>query len=73
MNSPWMSVLSGARWAGRVLVVGLVLVPVVIVTVASVPALVVLPFSRRRSAQAAGIVRQLVAWTRALLDGSRER
>ncbi|MFD4868617.1 hypothetical protein [Streptomyces sp. NPDC058412] len=49
------------------------LVPVVIVTLASVPALLVLPFSRRRATQASDIVRRLVGWTRSLLLGSRER
>ncbi|MEV7416297.1 dTMP kinase [Streptomyces sp. NPDC089919] len=73
MNAPWGSLLATARWAARVLIVGLALLPVLIVTAASVPALLVLPFSRRRSAQAAAIVRQLTAWTRALLAGSRER
>ncbi|MFD0374576.1 dTMP kinase [Streptomyces sp. NPDC127112] len=73
MNSPWISMVSGARWAARVLIVALALIPLVIVALASVPALVVLPFSRRRSTQAAAIVRQLGGWTRALLLGSRER
>ncbi|MFJ7159057.1 hypothetical protein ACIQUQ_29495 [Streptomyces sp. NPDC101118] len=73
MAVAWSSLVAGARWAGRVLIVALALVPVVIVTLASVPALAVLPFSRRRAAQAAGIVRQLGGWTRSLLLGSRER
>lgn len=73
MVTAWTSALSGARWAARVLIVGLALVPVVIVTVASVPALLALPFSRRRSTHAAAIVRQLIAWTRGLLVTSRER
>ncbi|MFF1412331.1 hypothetical protein ACFVX6_21605 [Streptomyces sp. NPDC058289] len=73
MATVWTSTIAGARWAARVLIVGLALVPVVIVTLASVPALLVLPFSRRRSAQATTIVRQLIAWTRGLLLTSRER
>lgn len=73
MVTLWTSAISGARWTARVLIVGLALVPVVIVTLASVPALLVLPFSRRRSAQATTIVGQLVAWTRGLLVTSRER
>lgn len=69
----WTSAVAGAGWAARVLIVGLALVPVVIVTLSSVPALLVLPFSRRRSAHATAIVRQLTAWTRGLLATSRER
>ncbi|MER6199933.1 hypothetical protein ABT234_21490 [Streptomyces sp. NPDC001586] len=56
-----------------IVALALALVPVVIVTLASVPALLVLPFSRRRATQASDIVRRLVGWTRSLLLGSRER
>ncbi|WP_411102896.1 hypothetical protein [Streptomyces sp. cmx-4-9] len=49
------------------------LVPVTLVTLASVPALLVLPFSRRRSGQATTIMQQLIVWTRGLLVTSRER
>ncbi|MGW6392875.1 hypothetical protein ACWFR1_20715 [Streptomyces sp. NPDC055103] len=43
------------------------------VTLAFVPALLVLPFRRERAAHAQAMVRQLSAWTRVLLLSSRER
>lgn len=65
--------LAAARWAQRVLIVLFALVPVLVVTVAFVPALLILPLLRSRTAHALTIVRQLTAWTRALLVSSRER
>ncbi|GAA2596907.1 hypothetical protein ACWCO0_17995 [Streptomyces tubercidicus] len=67
------SLLAQARWAQRVFVIAFALLPVLIVTLASVPALIILPFLRSRSAHALTMTRQLAAWTRALLISSRER
>ncbi|MFJ7069102.1 hypothetical protein [Streptomyces sp. NPDC101115] len=61
------------RWAQRALIVLVSTVPLLIVTLAFVPALLVLPFRRDRAAHAQAMVRQLTAWTRALLQSSRER
>ncbi|MFE5627486.1 hypothetical protein ACFQ8S_36150 [Streptomyces virginiae] len=47
--------------------------PVVIVTVACVPALVLLPFFPSAHHRAEVMVRQLTAWTRTLLVTSRGR
>ena len=58
--------------AQRTLIVLLSLLPVLVVTLACVPALLVLPFLRSRSGHALGIIRQLAAWTRSLLLSSRE-
>ncbi|MFF7643561.1 hypothetical protein [Streptomyces canus] len=65
--------LATARWAQRVLIVLFALVPVIVVTLAFAPALLVLPFHRSRTAHAVSMVRQLAAWTKALLLSSRER
>ncbi|MEU6986014.1 hypothetical protein ABZ946_21675 [Streptomyces sp. NPDC046324] len=61
------------RRAQRALIVAFALLPLLVVTLAFVPALLVLPFRRSRAAQTQAMVRQLTAWTRALLLSSRER
>ncbi|MER5706320.1 MULTISPECIES: hypothetical protein [Streptomyces] len=61
------------RWAQRALIVLVATLPLLLVTLAFVPALLVLPFRRERAAHAQAMVRQLSAWTRALLLSSRER
>ncbi|WP_306329325.1 hypothetical protein [Streptomyces venezuelae] len=61
------------RWAQRALIVLVATVPLLLVTLAFVPAFLVLPFRRERAAQAEAMVRQLSAWTRGLLLSSRER
>ncbi|MEU7027840.1 hypothetical protein AB0A60_14260 [Streptomyces sp. NPDC046275] len=61
------------HWAQRALVVLVSTVPLLLVTLAFLPALLVLPFRRDRAAHAQAMVRQLAAWTRALLLSSRER
>ena len=65
--------LAAARWVQRVLIVLFALVPVLVVTLAFVPALLVLPFCRSRTAHAVSMVRHLAVWTKALLLSSRER
>jgi hypothetical protein len=65
--------LAAARWAQRVLIVLFALIPVLVVTLAYVPALLVLPFVRSRAAQPLTMVRQLATWSRSLLVSSRER
>ncbi|MFC8012795.1 hypothetical protein [Streptomyces cinereoruber] len=61
------------RRAQRALIVLVATVPLLLVTLASLPALLVLPFRRERAAHAQAMVRQLSAWTRVLLLSSRER
>ncbi|WP_318212078.1 MULTISPECIES: hypothetical protein [unclassified Streptomyces] len=61
------------RWAQRALIVLVAILPLLLVTLAFVPALLVLPFRRERAAHADAMVRQLSAWTRVLLLSSRER
>ncbi|MFF0434521.1 hypothetical protein ACFYU9_20095 [Streptomyces sp. NPDC004327] len=61
------------RLAQRALVVLVSTLPLLLVTLALVPALLVLPFRRERAAHAQALVGQLSAWTRALLLSSRER
>ncbi|MEC4576211.1 hypothetical protein [Streptomyces virginiae] len=67
------ALLVPARWAQRSLIVLLALVPVVIVTAAFVPALVLLPFFPSAHRRAEVMVGQLTAWTRTLLVTSRGR
>ncbi|NUQ98073.1 MAG: hypothetical protein HOY79_16505 [Streptomyces sp.] len=75
MPTHWtgLRLLTPARWAQRVLIVLFALVPVLVVTLAFVPALLVLPFLRSRTTHVLTLIRQLTAWTRALLVSSRER
>ncbi|MFE0777162.1 hypothetical protein [Streptomyces sp. NPDC058861] len=61
------------RRAQRALIVLVATVPLLLVTLALLPALLVLPFRRERAAHAQAMVRQLSAWTRVLLLSSRER
>ncbi|MCB8905832.1 MULTISPECIES: hypothetical protein [unclassified Streptomyces] len=61
------------RWAQRALIVLVAILPLLLVTLAFLPALLVLPFRRERAAHADAMVRQLSAWTRVLLLSSRER
>ncbi|KOX31587.1 MULTISPECIES: hypothetical protein [unclassified Streptomyces] len=61
------------RWAQRALIVLVATVPLLLVTLAFLPALLVLPFRRGRAAHAQAMVRQLSTWTRVLPLSSRER
>ncbi|WP_432116657.1 hypothetical protein [Streptomyces sp. S1] len=61
------------RRAQRALIVLVATVPLLLVTLALLPALAVLPFRHERAAHAQAMVRQLSAWTRVLLLSSRER
>ncbi|GGR42884.1 hypothetical protein GCM10010497_52830 [Streptomyces cinereoruber] len=61
------------RRAQRALIVLVATVPLLLVTLAFLPALLVLPFRRERAAHAQAMVRQLSVWTRVLLLSSRER
>ncbi|RSS68666.1 hypothetical protein [Streptomyces sp. WAC06614] len=60
-----------ARWTQRVFLTLLALLPVLVVTTAFVPALLVLPFRRTRVADTQALVRQLTAWTREVLRAGR--
>jgi hypothetical protein len=54
----------------RTLVVALAITPLILASLASLPALVVLPFSATGAPRAAAITRQFVAWTTAILHGA---
>lgn len=71
--SSWSAVINGARWVQRALIVLLAQLPLFVVTLASVPALALLPFFPRHSVRAQAIVRQLISWTRTTLVSSRSR
>ncbi|MEU8029036.1 hypothetical protein [Streptomyces sp. NPDC049099] len=73
MHSSGTFLTAGARWVQRVLIVLFALVPLLVVTVASAPALMLLPFFPQHSARARGIVQQLIHWTRTALVSSRSR
>ncbi|MFZ3470946.1 hypothetical protein ACODT3_21900 [Streptomyces sp. 4.24] len=57
----------------RALIVLFALVPLTLVTLAFLPALLVLPFVPAARPRTEGMLRQLTAWSRAVLHGSRER
>lgn len=71
MAFPWRTLTAGARWIQRVLIVFLALLPLLVVTLAYVPALVLLPFVPTGAARVHGMVRQLSSWTRTTLLASR--
>jgi len=54
----------------RALIVGLTLVPVVLVTLASVPALIVMPFIPQGRMSVDAHIAKLAAWTTAILIGA---
>ncbi|GAB7033646.1 hypothetical protein AB0G35_04235 [Streptomyces sp. NPDC021749] len=55
----------------RALTAALLVLPLLLVTLASVPALVVLPFLPDGSRRADRIIRQLIIWTRSLAARGR--
>jgi hypothetical protein len=67
MPSPILRMLLGSQ---RTLVVALAITPLLLVALASLPALLFLPFSATGASRAAAITRQFVAWTTAILHGS---
>ncbi|MFF4254482.1 hypothetical protein ACFY1L_25085 [Streptomyces sp. NPDC001663] len=72
-SSSWSSVVTGARWAQRALIVLFALLPLFVVTLASIPALALLPFFPEHSPRARVIVQQLITWTRTTLVSSRNQ
>ncbi|WP_327289704.1 dTMP kinase [Streptomyces sp. NBC_01198] len=73
MLTPGTGLLGRARGVQQALLVALLLIPLLIVTMALVPALIVLPFLKSRGAQVRSLVNQLTTWTRALLTNSADR
>ncbi|MET9495084.1 hypothetical protein [Streptomyces sp. NPDC006552] len=73
MASPWTNLATGARWIQRVLIVLLALLPLLVVTLAYVPALALLPFFPAAGERTRDMVRQLTTWTRTALIASRNR
>ncbi|MGY0486121.1 hypothetical protein [Streptomyces sp. WG-D5] len=73
MASPWTALVAGARWTQRVLIVLFALLPLLVVTLAYVPALVLLPFFPAAGERIKAMVHQLIAWTRTALVASRNR
>jgi hypothetical protein len=68
-----IGLVTGARRAQRALIVLFALLPLLIVTLASVPALALLPFFAQHSTRARAIVQQLITWTRTTLVSSRNQ
>jgi hypothetical protein len=62
-------VLSSAKGTQRVLVVALTLIPLLLVTIGSLPAVAVLPFLPGGADRVQKLVDQLAAWTRIILKG----
>lgn len=73
MITPWIDLLAAFTWVQRALLVLLTLVPLVVVTLALVPALVILPFLPSRSDSLERLIRLLPLWSRGLLLASRGR
>lgn len=61
-----------SRAVQRVLLVALSLVPVIMVTVASLPALAILPFTADGARRSSDVLRQLASWTQRTLVASRK-
>ena len=57
--------------SSRAMIVGLALVPVVLVILASIPAMAVMPFTRNGWSRMAAHLSQLMTWTVAILVQSR--
>ncbi|WP_089102302.1 hypothetical protein [Streptomyces hyaluromycini] len=72
MTSSWAAAVMGSR-VQRTLIVLFALLPLCVVTLASVPALLLLPFFPTHSARAHAIVQQLITWTRTTLIFSRNQ
>lgn len=71
MSASWTTLVTGARWVPRVLVVFFALLPLLVVTLAYVPALALLPFFPGSATRTRDMVRQLITWTRTALVASR--
>jgi len=63
-------VLSSAKGTQRVLVVALALIPLLLVTIGSLPAVAVLPFLPGGADRVHKLVDQLAGWTRIILKGA---
>jgi hypothetical protein len=57
--------------ASRGLIVGLLLVPLLIVTASSIPALMILPFTREGTSRIETYMTLFITWTRTILTYSR--
>jgi hypothetical protein len=64
-----VQLLSSARGVQRVAVVALTLTPLLLVTIGSLPALIILPFLPGGEDRSRNIVAQLIIWTRTILKG----
>jgi hypothetical protein len=68
--SALVEMLTSARGIQRVLLVALTLVPLLLVTVSTLPALIILPFIPDGAQRADQLITQLIAWTRTILEGT---
>lgn len=57
--------------SSRVMIVGLALVPVTVVILASIPAFVVMPFTTKGWTRIDAYIARMIAWTAAILTQSR--
>jgi hypothetical protein len=60
-----------ATGSSRVMIVGLALVPVIVVILASVPAIVLMPFIPKGWTHIDAYIARMIAWTVAILSQSR--
>ncbi|MGD0609138.1 MAG: hypothetical protein ABSA53_36865 [Streptosporangiaceae bacterium] len=67
---PLVHVLSSAKGPQRVVVVALILIPLLLITISSLPAVAILPFLPGGVDRVLKIVAQLIAWTMAILSGA---
>lgn len=65
-----LQALSSVKGPQRVLLVALTLIPLVLVTLSTLPAFVVLPFVPGGIDRVRALTGQLIAWTRAILRGT---
>jgi hypothetical protein len=73
MISPPPIISPSQLGSSRALIVGLALIPLVIVTIASIPALIILPFTPRGWDRCEVHVGRMAAWTAEILAHSRFR
>jgi hypothetical protein len=65
-----VQMLSSAKGIQRVLLVALTLIPLLLVTIGTLPALIILPFLPGGVDRSGKLVAQLIIWTRTILKGA---
>jgi hypothetical protein len=65
-----VQMLSSAKGIQRVLIVALTLIPLLLVTISTLPALIILPFLPGGVDRSHKLITQLIIWTRTILKGT---